>query len=405
MKALLICPDCRPAVALLAEKVPLAVAPLLGRCLAEYWIEHLAGLGATEIAVAASDRVADIEEKVGDGTRWGLSISVTEEDGELSPEEALERCRCSSEAPPDLVVRMDHLPGLPGFPLLESYAAWFAGLLAWMPKAQAIDRIGQCEIQPGVWVGLRAHIDPSARLLAPCWIGNYVSVSRDAVIGPGAILEDGAVVGAGAVVAHSVVGPATFVGAQTRVEGSLAHRDTLIGWALGSCLRVPDAFWLCSLHELRPSRRQQTRSGPPKFNSEGCTLRVTNLDELSAESSSHFLREVHTALSSSIWTIEVDLSRTRYIDGCGLAALCSLHQSSGAVGVTLRLIDPESTVLQLLELTQTNRLFTIGRSDDPERGMPWSAPRWPSAVPGPRHMPADVPVLPVFRSPAGLELP
>ena len=77
MKALLICPDCRPAVALLAEKVPLAVAPLLGRCLAEYWIEHLAGLGATEIAVAASDRVADIEEKVGDGTRWGLSISVT----------------------------------------------------------------------------------------------------------------------------------------------------------------------------------------------------------------------------------------------------------------------------------------------------------------------------------------
>jgi hypothetical protein len=46
MKAVLICPADRPAVAKLAEVAPLPNLPILGESLVEYWLEHLAGLRA-----------------------------------------------------------------------------------------------------------------------------------------------------------------------------------------------------------------------------------------------------------------------------------------------------------------------------------------------------------------------
>lgn len=267
MNAILICPGSRPAVALLAESCPLAVAPVLGKCLLEYWIEHLVALGIRDILIAASDRAACVEDHVGDGARWGLPIAVMAEDAELSETQASEKYFPHPAPPPQVVVLMDHLPGGSGTNLLESYSAWFAGLQNWIPLAQELDRIGQCEVQPGVWVGLRARIDPSAQLLAPCWVGDYVRIDGDTVIGPATILEDGVFVAAGAHVARSVIGPATFVGARLRVESSIAHRHTLIDWATSSCLRVPDAFWLSSLDEPQPAARPDAAPGPMRIES------------------------------------------------------------------------------------------------------------------------------------------
>jgi anti-anti-sigma factor len=377
MKALLICPGRRPAVALLAESGPLAVAPLLGQCLVEYWIEHLVTLGVREILIAPRDRAAQVRARVGDGARWGVPIAVAAEDGALP------------DPLPEVVERMDHLPGRAELPLFASYAAWFAGLQSWMPRAQALERIGQCEVQPGVWVGRRARIDPTAQLFAPCWIGNYAWVHAGAVIGPGAILEDGAVVAAGAHVAHSVIGPATFVGAQTRVENSLAHRHTLINWTTNSCLRVADAFWLSSLTEPFNAPRPEPRPGPMKIDCDGELLRVTDLDELSAINSSRFRAEVQAAFSASLSAIEVDLTQARFVDSCGLATLCDLRRRAGRLGITLRLLNPEPAVRQLLELTQLRQFFEIDRTEPaPSRPAKPAAGRF---APAPRLVPIRQP--------------
>ncbi|HXA15243.1 MAG TPA: STAS domain-containing protein [Opitutaceae bacterium] len=369
-KALLICPGRRPAVTLLAESCPLAVAPLLGKCLVEYWIEYLVALGVREILITASDRPSQVLAVVGDGTRWGLPISVTAENHELSTVQATEKHGTHSDAMPEVVVLMDHLPGRPGLHLFESYAAWFAGLQAWLPRAQALERIGQCEVKPGVWVGLRARIDPAAQLLAPCWLGDYVCVNSGAVIGPGAILEDGVIVAAGAHVVQSVIGPATFVGTQTRVENSIADRHTLVNWTTNSYLRVPDAFWLSSLKEPLTTIRPEIWPGPMKIKNDGYKLSITQLGELSAANSIQFRKEVHAAFSSSLSVIEVDLSRTRFVDSCGLATLCGLHRSIGTRGISLRLLNPEPAIRQLLELTQMHRFFEIDRSEPAWPGLP-----------------------------------
>src|SRR5205823_720706 len=125
--------------------------------------------------------------------RWGLRVSVQEEDCELTPEEArLRYCEHDAEwlgAPNDAVVA-DHLPAIPGARLLRTYADWFAAARAWIPCAATADRIGVHELQPGIWVGLHSHIAPDALWRSPCWIGENVHVSSGAVIGPNAVLEN-----------------------------------------------------------------------------------------------------------------------------------------------------------------------------------------------------------------------
>jgi Bacterial sugar transferase len=137
--------------------------------------------------------------------------------------------------------------------MCESYAAWFAALLAWLPRAVTPDRIGLREIQPGVWVGLHARVSPSARLLAHCWLGESVTVGPGAVVGPMAILEDKVFIEAAAEISHSAVGTETLVGECTELKHSLACGNTLINWKTNSSVQVRDSFLLCALNQHKSS--------------------------------------------------------------------------------------------------------------------------------------------------------
>lgn len=251
MKTLLICPAIRPAVPQLATSGPLATTPLLGESLLNFWLEHVAQLGAKHVVIVSADRPEAVRASVADGKRWGVQIEVVHSAVEPTVAEASARYRPDNEAgwlpAPHDVILMSHLPGEPNLPLFESYAAWFAALQAWIPKAVTPARVRMREMTPGIWVGSRARIAPGAKLVAPCWIGDYAQVADGATVGPNAILEDRAVVEPGARVESSVVSPDTFVGRFTVVAQSLANGDLLINWRTDSSLRVPDPFLMCSL--------------------------------------------------------------------------------------------------------------------------------------------------------------
>ena len=359
MNALLICPSPRPAVALLAENTPLATAPLLGKCLVEYWIEYLVGRSVTDIRIRAADRPEQIAAVVGDGSRWGVHIVVETEPHESSPAQAAALYYAHWTVRPEFMVQLDHLPGRPGSRLFGSYAAWFKELYEWIPRAQTDDRIGQCEIEPGVWVGLRARINDSARFIPPCWLGDHVAINRDAVIGPGAIIEPGAIVGEGAQVTQSIIGAATFVGAQIKIENSIASRHTLINWSTNSSLRVPDACWLSSLRGPLCAQRPSLGRGAMKIETDGNRLHISQLGELSAVNSTPFMDAIRETLTTAASLIEVDLTSTLFMDSCGLATLCSLHRISSALGIRLRLLQPRPPIQQLLKLTQLYEFFDI----------------------------------------------
>ncbi|HTA30024.1 MAG TPA: hypothetical protein VK731_06045, partial [Candidatus Cybelea sp.] len=156
---------------------------------------------------------------------------------------------------PNDVMLMDHLPGLALQRMCASYAAWFTALLAWLPHALTPDRIGLREIQPGVWAGLRTRVSPSARLLAPCWLGESVTVGSCAVLGPMAIIEDKVLIEAGAEVSNSVVGAETLVGECTELKDSIAFGNTLVNWKTNSSVHLGDQFLLCALGQHQLSAR------------------------------------------------------------------------------------------------------------------------------------------------------
>ena len=253
MKSLLICPADRSSVQLLAEDGPLALAPLLGKSVIACWLETLVARGVKEVIVLANDRPHEIRAVVGDGSRWGLKIELVPQARELSVEEAARKYRGDGAgwAGGEDVILMEYLPGLPEYPLFESYGGWFAAVQAFLPRAVTPDRIGAREVEPGVWVGLHAQIDPTALLHAPCWVGEHALIGAGAIIGPRAIVEDRVVVEEGARVTESIVGPETFVGELISVQNSLAHGSTLINWMTASSVTVPDAFFLCSLNQRK----------------------------------------------------------------------------------------------------------------------------------------------------------
>jgi hypothetical protein len=252
MKAALICPSDRPAVPNLSAHGPLATLPILGDCVVNHWVEHLASLGAKEIDILVPRGSDAVREAVEDGARWGVRVNFTSCGREPTLDEAVSSLK-SRVAPgwlpaPFDVVLMNHLPARPDLPLFESYASWFAALIGWLPNALTPTRIRIGEAAPGVWIGKRSHVAPTARLIAPCWIGDHVTVGAGAFVGPEAVVEDRCVVDEMARVSHSWVGPDTFVGPMTAVAHSLAWGPILTDWKSDSSLRVPDPFLMASLN-------------------------------------------------------------------------------------------------------------------------------------------------------------
>ncbi len=254
MNALLICPAERPATRFLAQTSCFPALHAFAKPLVVYWLEHLAKLGATHVRILAANRPEQLRALIGDGARWGLHIEIFTEPRELPSAEARAKyCADPSHwlPQPSDVSLMDHFPGLPEHPLFKSYANWFDGLRALLPRVTATAPDDLREVKPGVWVSARARVSPEAELRAPCWIGPHTLVAEDTVIGPMAVLEDRVVVESGVEIANSSVAPETFVGRMTELKNSIADGSILINWRSNSCARVPDAFLLCSLAKRR----------------------------------------------------------------------------------------------------------------------------------------------------------
>jgi anti-sigma B factor antagonist len=99
-----------------------------------------------------------------------------------------------------------------------------------------------------------------------------------------------------------------------------------------------------------------------KIESQGNSLMISEVDELTAVNSSSFRQEVEIALGGAPSVIEINLSQTRFMDSSGLGALFALYRATAQrTDVVLRILNPTPEIQQLLELTQMQQLFEIVR--------------------------------------------
>ncbi len=179
-KVLLICPDERPSLEALTGGVPLALAIYLGKPLIEHALDGLARSRVTEVLLLVSDRPSEVRDYVGDGSAWGVKVQISPESTELSPTEAAIR-HASFEH--DAVLTLDSLPQAPDVPIIKDADTWHNSRATLLPLL-ATNQIGAREISPGIWYGMKARVNSSAVLHAPCWIGPTRSWVRKPSSGP-----------------------------------------------------------------------------------------------------------------------------------------------------------------------------------------------------------------------------
>ena len=98
-----------------------------------------------------------------------------------------------------------------------------------------------------------------------------------------------------------------------------------------------------------------------KIYSEGPTLHVTDLNELNATNAPALRDHVRAALKPETMSVELDMSDAKFIDSSGLGALIAIQKTMATKQGVLRVVNPTSMVVQVLELTRLHRVLEIVR--------------------------------------------
>ena len=274
-----------------------ALFDLAGKGLAQRSVEQAVALGARRIDVVLGDHAADYQACLGDGERWGCTIVYHYAAPGAQPLRSIARQQAGDGEclllHADTNLPAGHLPGpgtigcrregaelrwcgwarAPGPVLADSLrragsraalaealladprlatdlaaphasAETAAGLLA---AAQDLLRapdypigIARRPAADGVWLGNGTRIHPTAKIVAPVYVGDHVLVGPGAVIGPDAVIGAKSIVDRDSRVADSVVAPGSYVGAGIELRHAILAGRHLVNVALGVGVEIAD---------------------------------------------------------------------------------------------------------------------------------------------------------------------
>ena len=99
-----------------------------------------------------------------------------------------------------------------------------------------------------------------------------------------------------------------------------------------------------------------------KITLNGDTLTASEINELATASANSFHSELHAAMPAGVKHIDIDLSRTDFVDCAGLGALVSLRKKAGGPNgaVRIRVLNPPPAVQRMMNLMKLDQMFPDG---------------------------------------------
>ncbi len=88
-------------------------------------------------------------------------------------------------------------------------------------------------------------------------------------------------------------------------------------------------------------------------------LQVSEVQELTAGTANELKEEVRLRFVPELTDIELHCEGLEFVDSSGLGTLISMQKLAVLRGGSFRIINPSPSVMQVLELTQLHRIFTI----------------------------------------------
>ncbi len=265
-----------------AQQLAPALLPLGGRRMIERVIDTLVEDGCTRIDVVVRDHADAIQSLLGDGTRWGCTLHFHFLPPTTTTLPTLMRLTPDLDAhyriaSADSVVRVTTTGD-------EEWAAWqgndwlgwarlsgrsFARLTPCLLERQStvngfwlLDRVNRvngqvlgdarstrgtldamrqvlanAQLDPsapasrlpgqspaaGLWIGQGSEIHPTARLIAPVWIGRHTLIRAHATVGPDCMVSDGCVIDGNATLRDSLILPGTYIGQGIELHDAVAE--------------------------------------------------------------------------------------------------------------------------------------------------------------------------------------
>jgi len=285
----------------LTHHLPTPMLPVVNRPAIEHVVELLARHDVQAIAVNLHHLPHVIETYLGDGRRWGVTLTYYLEREPLDVAGTLRRAADFLDEtflvlPGDAVMDLDvpdllaghrehggpatavvapgdegpvrtgayvleptalaHLPaGAPFWPAapeyhlpgywnpLDTFAAYRQANADVLHGRAPGLRIPGVERPAGVWVGKNVSVHHSARVSPPALVGDDCQIRAgarlaEAVIGPGVVIDEEASV------ISSVILPGAYVGRLVEVRDSVVRTNTLVNAPTGVAVQVTDAFLL-----------------------------------------------------------------------------------------------------------------------------------------------------------------
>lgn len=106
------------------------------------------------------------------------------------------------------------------------------------------------EDTPGVFLGHHVRIHSGVQLIPPVSIGDFCTVSKNAVIGPNVTVASESVIGKGAKIKNSIVCESSYVGDMVSVKNSLICGSTIVNLKTGAKVNITDSFLLDNLEAI-----------------------------------------------------------------------------------------------------------------------------------------------------------
>ena len=110
------------------------------------------------------------------------------------------------------------------------------------------------EIEEAVWLARNVSLHPTAKLIAPLYIGENCRIARGVRIGPDAVIGHNCVLDEKSTVARSVVFPGSYVGEALELSDAIVDKNCLINVRVGSEITIREDFILGSLADKQLRR-------------------------------------------------------------------------------------------------------------------------------------------------------
>jgi len=258
--------------------------PLMGKPLLQHILEYVERLGITQWEIYLSNSADELEQFIGDGERWGVSLSyhllkkgikITSRIRQDLDEDSQELLLfCNEEFLP--MITKEHLTQKQAF-LTEGGVdtGWKVLQLSQLEEELSPVRIDSLsvespenylrsvnqvlsnkgkglivygkEIREGIWAGPGSRIPENSTLVAPVYLGAQVRIGHQSIIGPNVEIGRGCIIGSDSFITASSILGGSYIGNNLDVNGCIVSQNKIFNTRIEAVYRATDEILVTSV--------------------------------------------------------------------------------------------------------------------------------------------------------------